>query len=89
MNRAFIFARGHALIRTWQAGDAILFKKTGSGLTGIMVSGTALGVPYKNRHWNGKDSGKQYIQVRFDRLTDYTKGQILPVKGQTAVCGQL
>ncbi len=73
-------------IRQWscvnshvQAGDGILFKKTGSGLKGIMASGTALGVPYQNRHWNGKGSGKQYIQVRFDRLVDYTRGQILPV----------
>jgi hypothetical protein len=74
-------------IRPWscvnshvQAGDRILFKKTGSGLTGIMASGAAQGVPYKDRHWNKKDKLKQYIQVRFDRLTDYTKGQILPVK---------
>ncbi|MGH9700329.1 MAG: HNH endonuclease [Candidatus Acidiferrales bacterium] len=73
-------------IREWscvnshvQPGDKILFKKTGRGLTGIMASGTALGAPYMNRNWNGKASGKQYIQVRFDRLTDYTKGEIFPV----------
>ena len=36
-------------------------------------------MPYKNRHWNGKDTGTLYIQVRFDRLTDYTKGEILLV----------
>lgn len=73
-------------IRQWscvnshvQPGDKVLLKKTGRGLTGIIASGTALSAPYKDRHWNGKDAGKQYVQVRFDRLTDYTKGEIFLV----------
>ncbi|MGH9684437.1 MAG: HNH endonuclease [Candidatus Acidiferrales bacterium] len=74
-------------IRQWScvnshaaSGDKILLKKTGRGLTGIMACGTVLSAPYKNRHWNGKDNGKQFVQVRFDRLTNYTKGEIFPVK---------
>jgi hypothetical protein len=65
-----------------QPGDQILLKKTGNGLTGIVASGTAVSVPFNNRHWGGgkQDRPKQYIQVKFDRLADYTKGEILPVK---------
>lgn len=62
-------------------GDAILLKKTGKGLTGIIASGVMLSPPYQNRHW-GKDKAavrKQYVQVKFDRLADYTKGEIMPV----------
>ncbi len=64
-----------------QPGDQILLKKTGKGLTGIIASGVAVSVPFNNRHWGkGKqDRPKQYIQVKFDRLADYTKGEILPV----------
>jgi HNH endonuclease len=63
-------------------GDTVLLKKTGRGLTGIMASGIVLSPPYDNRHWgkNKETVRKQYIQVRFDRLADYTKGEILPVK---------
>jgi hypothetical protein len=63
-------------------GDAVLLKKTGKGLTGLIASGVVLSQPYENRHW-AKDKGtfrKQYIQVKFDRLADYTKREILPVK---------
>jgi HNH endonuclease len=62
-------------------GDTVLLKKTGNGIKGIIASGVALSVPYSNRHWGrGKeDRGKQYIQVKFDRLADYTKGEIFPV----------
>src|SRR5579872_378037 len=62
-------------------GDAVLLKKTGEGLTGILASGTILSTPFQNRHWGkGREGeGKQYVQVRFDRLVDYTKDKIFPV----------
>lgn len=62
-------------------GDAVLLKKTGKGLTGIIASGAALSAPFENRHWGKgrENTSKQYIQVRFDRLADYTKGEIFPV----------
>jgi HNH endonuclease len=44
-----------------------------------------LSPPYDNRHW-GKDKEtvrKRYIQVKFDRLADYTKGEILPVNNRS------
>jgi hypothetical protein len=75
-------------IRQWSCvsshaapGDIVLLKKTGKGLTGIIASGAVLSTPYDNRHWGkGKEGiSKQYIQVRFDRLVDYTKGEIFPV----------
>jgi HNH endonuclease len=62
-------------------GDIVLLKKTGRGSTGLIASGVVLSPPYANRHW-GKDKEavrKQYIQVKFDRLADYTKGEILPI----------
>ena len=34
-----------------KAGDAVLLKKTGKGLRGIVASGTAVSEPYENRHW--------------------------------------
>lgn len=75
-------------IRQWSCvnsqatpGDAVLLKKTGNGLTGIIASGVVLSPPFENRHWGrGKEGiSKQYIQVKFDRLVDYTKGEIFPV----------
>lgn len=42
----FYIRQGSCVNSHVQAGDSILFKKTGRGLTGIMASGTALGVPY-------------------------------------------
>jgi hypothetical protein len=75
-------------IRQWSCmskkpvpGDTVLLKKTGKGLTGIIASGVVLSPPYDNRHWgkNKESIRKQYIQVKFDRLADYTKGEILPV----------
>lgn len=62
-------------------GDAVLLKKTGKGLTGIIASGVVLSPPYDNLHWgrNQESDRKQYIQVSFNRLADYTKGEILPV----------
>ena len=62
-------------------GDAVLLKKTGKGLTGVIATGVVLSPPYHNRHW-GKDkeaASKQYIQIKFDRLAYYTKGEILQV----------
>jgi hypothetical protein len=35
-------------------GDAVLLKKTGKGLTGLMASGVVVSPPYENRH-RGKD----------------------------------
>ena len=66
-------------------GDTILLKKTGKGLTGIIASGVVLSPPFHNRHWGkGKEAvRKQYVQVHFDRLADYTKGEILPVNDKT------
>lgn len=63
-------------------GDLVLLKKTGKGLRGIIASGMVLSMPYENRHWgkNKEQVSKQYIQVKFDRLADYTKGEILPVE---------
>jgi hypothetical protein len=79
-------------IRQWSCvskkpvpGDTVLLKKTGRGLTGLIASGVALSPPYENRHW-GKDKEavrKQYVQVKFDRLADYTKGEILRVSDKT------
>jgi hypothetical protein len=75
-------------IRQWSCvskkpipGDTVLLKKTGKGLTGIIASGVVLSPPYDNRHWgkNKETIRKQYIQVKFDRLADYTKGEILSV----------
>ena len=75
-------------IRQWSCvsnkpvtGDTVLLKKTGKGLTGIIASGTVLSPPYENSHWgkNKEATLKQYVQVKFDRLTDYTKGEIFPV----------
>jgi hypothetical protein len=62
-------------------GDAVLLKKTGKGLTGIIASGVVLSKPYVNHHWakNQETKQKQYVHVRFERLADYTKGEILPV----------
>lgn len=75
-------------IRQWSCinahavvGDTVLLKKTGNGLTGIIASGTVIAAPYLNSHW-GKGLNrvlKQYILIKFDRLADYTKGEILPV----------
>jgi hypothetical protein len=72
-------------IRQWSCvskkpvpGDTVLLKKTGRGLTGLIASGVVLSPPYENRHW-GKDKEafrKRYVQVKFDRLADYTKGEI-------------
>ena len=61
--------------------DTVLLKKTGKGLTGIIASGVVLSPPYDNRHWgkNKESDRKQYIQVKFDRLADYTKGEIFRV----------
>ena len=79
-------------IRAWSCvskkpvpGDAVLLKKTGKGLRGIIASGVVLSPPYDNRHWgkNREADSKQYIQVRFDRLADYTKGEILPVSDKS------
>jgi hypothetical protein len=69
-------ANSHAAI-----GDAVLLKKTGRGLTGIIASGEIIAAPYLNGHWDkGKDRVlKQYVLVRFSRLADYTKGEIMPV----------
>lgn len=63
-------------------GDAVLLKKAGKGLTGIIASGVVLSPPYDNRHWGKNKNGisKRYIQVKFDRVADYTKGEILRVK---------
>jgi hypothetical protein len=75
-------------IRPWSCvskkpvpGDAVLLKKAGKGLTGIIASGVVLSPPFYNRHWakSKEDTLKQFIQVKFDRLADYTKGEILPV----------
>ena len=75
-------------IRPWSCvskkpvtGDTVLLKKTGNGLTGIIASGTVLSPPYENSHWgkNMEATLKQYVQVKFDRLTDYTKGHIFRV----------
>ncbi len=75
-------------IRQWSCvskkpvpGDNVLLKKTGKGLTGIIASGVVLSPPFENRHWgkNKEATRKQYIQVKFDRLADYTKGEILAV----------
>jgi len=62
-------------------GDSVLLKKTGRGLTGIIASGVVLSPPFENRHWgkNKESFLKQFISVKFDRLADYTKGEILPV----------
>jgi 5-methylcytosine-specific restriction endonuclease McrA len=62
-------------------GDTVLLKKTGRGITGIIASGTVISIPYLNGHWGkGKDRLlKQYVLVRFDRLADYTKGEVMPV----------
>lgn len=75
-------------IRQWSCmskkpvpGDTVILKKTGKGLTGIIASGVVLSPPYDNRHWgkNKEAIRKQYIQVKFDRLADYTKGEVLVV----------
>jgi hypothetical protein len=75
-------------IRQWSCvskkpvpGDTVLLKKTGKGLTGIIASGVVLSPPFENRHWgkNKESTLKQYVSVKFDRLADYTKGEILPV----------
>ena len=75
-------------IRQWSCinshaavGDSVLLKKTGKGVTGIIASGTIIAAPYFNAHW-GKGKNrilKQYVLVKFDRLADYTKGEILPI----------
>ena len=80
-------ARHGFYIRQWScyskrpvAGDTVLLKKTGRGLTGIIASGTVLSTPYLNSTWEkDKTSLKQYVLIRFDRLADYTKGEVLPV----------
>jgi len=81
-------AQQGSYVRQWSCinghvvpGDIVLLKKTGNGATGIIASGVAVSIPFSNRSWErGKeDRGKQYIQVKFDRLADYTKGEILPV----------
>lgn len=86
------FTEQGCYIRQWSCvskkpvpGDAVLLKKTGKGLTGIIASGAVLSPPYDNRHWekNKEAIRKQYIQVKFDRLADYTKGEILPVIDKT------
>jgi hypothetical protein len=75
-------------IRQWSCvsskvapGDTMLLKKSGRGLRGIFASGVALSAPYENRHWSKSKQAqtKQYVQVRFDRLADYTKGEILQI----------
>ena len=75
-------------IRQWSCvskkpvtGDTVLLKKTGKGLTGIIASGVVLAPPFDNRNWarDKENTLKQYVQVKFDRLADYTKGEILPV----------
>ena len=82
------FAQQGYYVRQWSCmskkpvpGDTVLLKKTGKGLRGIIASGVVLSPPYYNRHWgkNKEAASKQYIQVKFDRLADYTKGEILPV----------
>lgn len=82
------YAQQGYYVRPWSCvskkpvpGDAVLLKKTGKGLRGIIASGVVLSPPYDNRHWgkNKENASKQYIQVKFDRLADYTKGEILPV----------
>lgn len=72
-------------IRQWSCvnsrarpGDKVLLKKTGRGLVGILASGTILSVPYEDQHWNQSGENKQYVHVKFDRLADYTEGQIFP-----------
>jgi 5-methylcytosine-specific restriction endonuclease McrA len=62
-------------------GDTMLLKKAGRGLRGIFASGVALSAPYENRHWGAGKGGftKRYVQVRFERLADYTKGEILQI----------
>ena len=64
-----------------KAGDAVLLKKTGKGLRGIVASGTAVSEPYENRHWGKNKTGqsKQYITVSFNRMADYFKDEILQV----------
>ena len=64
-----------------KVGDAVLLKKTGKGLRGIVASGTAVSEPYENRHWAKNKTGqsKQYITVSFDRMADYFKNKILQV----------
>lgn len=75
-------------IRQWSCvskkaavGDAILLKKTGHGLKGIIASGNIISPPFNNRHWSKDKSGllKQYITVKFDRLANYTNNEILLV----------
>ena len=82
------YAQQGYYVRPWSCvskkpvpGDSVLLKKTGKGLTGIIASGVVLSPPYHNRHWgkNKESASKQYIQVKFDRLADYTKGEILQV----------
>jgi len=64
-----------------KSGDAVLLKKTGKGLRGIVASGTAKSEPYENRHWAKNKTGlsKQFVRVSFDRMADYTQGEILQV----------
>ncbi len=62
----------------------MLLVKTGKGLRGIMASGVALSPSHEARHWNSESESTttRFVQVRFERLADYTKGEILRIHNQ-------
>ncbi len=63
-------------------GDAVLLKKTGKGAKGLFASGVITSDPFRDAHFSDAASGasKRYVTVRFDRILDFSKGHILPVK---------